>query len=458
MDTGALVLDAGKLKVCRLLRKKTTLKFYRVGNPRTHLDLVEKTISGGAIGIYVHVPFCRSICMFCPYFRGVLRDMRELEKYFGALLKEVDVYGKLLEEKSLRVVEIHVGGGTPSLVPPRMYRELVDRLSRFFDVKCGIGIEVNPEDFRYYEDVEKLYSASVDEVSIGVQSFDERVLRSLGRKHLPEDGIRAIENSLKAGFKWVNVDIMFLTPSIRGYVELTLGEKLKAFREDLEKCYELGVHQVTFYSTVVPRSSPGYKLVELRKVHQELDSIDAFIDEAVDFAEDRGLHLVRVYSISKKRYEYATVNLEMVGPLIGFGASAWSNTGLYQYVNLHDVPEYISTIERNELPAVYSRSLSPSSRTWRLFLDQLSTVKVSGEVFKSIGLKSVPLKVKLFLKIMELNGIVKRAGNAYKLTRRGIREVYKSVMNYVIEVPVKATEVFTQISKSKNYPEVVEIK
>ncbi|MEM4469823.1 MAG: hypothetical protein QXF73_03100, partial [Desulfurococcaceae archaeon] len=74
------------------------------------------------------------------------------------------------------------------------------------------------------------------------------------------------------------------------------------------------------------------------------------------------------------------------------------------------------------------------------------------------GFKNMPLKVRFLLKAMELNGTVERVGGIYRLTRRGIKEVYKSVINYVIDVPVKATEMFTRISRSGKYPEVVEIK
>ncbi|MEM0285182.1 MAG: radical SAM protein [Sulfolobales archaeon] len=456
MNSGALALDRGKLRVCRLLKRIPILEFYRVVDPRAHLDLVKNTI-GKTIGIYVHVPFCRSTCMFCPYNRYVLRSRDEVEKYFRALTREVGIYGKLMEGAGLRVVEMHVGGGTPSLVSPKLYAELLRHLSQFFEVRCGLGIEVNPEDFRRYEDVEEFYSAGVDEVSIGVQSFDKRVLKSLGRKHLPEDSVNAIRNSLEAGFKWVSVDLMFLAPSINGYVELTLGEKIEAFRRDLEKSYELGVHQITFYPTVIPWYSPGYRLVELGRVRQEVDSIDRFVDEAMDFAEDRGLHIARVYSISSKPYEYATVNLEMVGPLLGFGAGAWSNTGLYQYVNLHSVSHYISAIERDALPAMYSRNMSASSRAWRLFFDQLTTARVDEEAFRSIGLKGMPLKMKLLLKVMELNSLVRRDGSTHRLTRRGIKEVYKFVTNYIIEVPIKATGLFIQVSRSEDYPEVVKL-
>lgn len=457
MDSGAPILGARKLKVSKLLAVKAVPRFYRVDDPRVHLNNFKET-TGNAVGIYVHIPFCRSLCMFCPYFKDVLRDYRELEAYFKALLKEVEVYGKLLEEKNPSIVEIHVGGGTPSLVPPRLYRELADSLSQFFNVKCGISIEANPEDLRSYRAVEELYSVGIDEVSIGVQSFDERVLRSLGRKHSTEDSAKAVENSIKAGYKWVNVDLMFLAPNIRGYAELTLEEKLEAFRKDLERGHELGAHQITFYPTIIPSSSPGYRLVELGKVSQELDYVDAFIDMALDFVKDKNLYLVRVYSASRKRYEYATVNLEMVGPLIGLGAGAWGNTGLYQYVNIHDVVTYISTTEKGLPPAAYSRNLSLASRTWRLFFDQLSTAEVREDLFKFTGFKNMPLKVRFLLKAMELNGTVERVGGIYRLTRRGIKEVYKSVINYVIDVPVKATEMFTRISRSGKYPEVVEIK
>lgn len=292
--------------------------------------------------------------MFCPYFRDVLREKYDLEKYFNALFKEIEMYGKFLEGRNLNVVEIHVGGGTPSLVPPKFYKELAIHLEQFFNVRCGIGIEVNPEDFVRYEDVEGLSEAGVDEVSIGVQSFNVRILRSIGRKHSPEDSVKAIENSLKAGFKWINVDLMFLTPNIKGYVELTLEEKLKAFKEDIERSYELGVHQITFYSTVIPMQSPGHKLIKHGKLSQELDFLDLFIDKALDFIEDRHLYLTRVYSASRKRYEYTTVNLEMVGPLIGFGASSWSNTGLYQYINIHNILDYVDLTKSGIIPAIYT--------------------------------------------------------------------------------------------------------
>jgi oxygen-independent coproporphyrinogen-3 oxidase len=443
------VLDSAVLRTHWLLRRKPSkVVFSRVDNVRQHLERVESTISEKSIGIYVHIPYCRAICMFCPYFRVVLKSREELSTYLDAVLSELELYGRALRDLGLNVVEIHVGGGTPSLAPPAFYKRLLESLSEFFNVKTGIGIEVNPEDFRDYKLVEEYYASGVDEVSIGVQSFNERVLKSLSRKHSPRDNVLAVENSVKAGFKWINVDLMFLTPSIKGYIEMSFEEKLKAFRRDLEESLELGVHQITFYSTIIPKQSSGYKLVELKKLSQEVDLIDQFVEEVLNFAEEYKLHLTRVYSLSKKPYEYATVNLEMIGPLVGLGASAWSNTGLYQYVNVHSVPEYTRLLREGRVPVVYARSLSASSRVWRLFFDQLSSGVIREDVFRSLKLK-IPLELKLLVKLMELSGLLERTSSGYKLTKRGVVEVYKSVINYVVEIPVKLTGVLASLDPNR---------
>jgi len=443
------VLDSAVLRTHWLLRRKPSkVAFSRVDNVRQHFERVESTISEKSIGIYVHIPYCRSTCMFCPYFRVVLKSREELNAYLNAVLSELELYGRALRDLDLNVVEIHVGGGTPSLAPPAFYKRLLESLSEFFNVKTGIGIEVNPEDFRDYKLVEEYYASGVDEVSIGVQSFSERVLKSLSRKHSPKDNVLAVENSVKAGFKWINVDLMFLTPSIKGYIEMSFEEKLKAFRRDLEESLELGVHQITFYPTIIPKQSPGYKLVELKKLSQEVDLIDQFIEEALNFAEEYKLHLTRVYSLSRKPYEYATVNLEMIGPLIGLGASAWSNTGLYQYINVHSVPEYVRLLREGRVPVVYARGLSASSRVWRLFFDQLSSGVIREEVFRSLKLK-IPLELKLLVKLMELSGLLEKASSGYKLTKRGVVEVYKSVVNYVVEIPVKLTGVLASLNSNR---------
>ena len=450
-----MVLSSGNLKVHWLLRRPARMELFKVGDAGLHTKMVRESMRDRRIGVYVHIPYCRTTCPFCPYFKTVLRSRDEVEKYLRAVVGEIDFYGRLLEGGGYEVVEIHVGGGTPSLVPASFFKELYEKLSEYFTLKTNIGIEANPEDLTSSEYAGELYKNEVGEVSIGAQSFNEKVLKALGRKHTVEDNVRAVENAVKAGFKWVNVDLMFLPPSIRGYVEISPEEGLTIFEDDLERALELGAHQITFYPTIIPRHSPGFKLVEQGRIAQDERLVDKFVERALDFAENKKLRLVRVYSISREQYEYATVNLEMVGPLLGLGAGAWSNTGLYQYINVHDVQSYVRLVNEGRPPAVYYRSLEKSTIAWRVLFDQLSSGVVKTRLFNELGVEKIPYSIRAFLELATLAGLLEKRGGDYYLTRKGVVEVYKSVINYVVEIPVKATMILEKYSRQESMPDKI---
>lgn len=443
-----MIIGVDDLKVHWLFKPRMRVKFLEISSLEEHAKYVRESLGGREIGIYIHIPFCKSTCMFCPYFREVIANARQLEDYLEALLHEIRTYGKLLEDRDLRVIELHVGGGTPSLVPPAFYRRLVEELSTYFDIRTSLAIEVNPEDFKNKQVVEEFYSAGVEEVSIGVQSFNKEVLKALGRKHTPEDSTKAVENALQAGFKWVNIDLMFLPPSIKGFVEMNLSDKLVAFKSDLEKAIELGVHQVTYYPTIIPMGSPGYKLVELGKLTQEGEHMGEFVKLALNTLSARGMHMVRIYSFSKKMYEYATVNLEIMGPLLGFGVSAWSNTGTYQYVNIHSINKYVEAARTGRYPVTRYRTFKSTTRAWRLFVDQMITAgRMRKDAYTLIGEKGFPVPIKLTLFLMKLLGFAEDVGDKYELTRKGIVEAYKALIDYVIRVPIYYTWYFKHLEQ-----------
>jgi oxygen-independent coproporphyrinogen-3 oxidase len=102
------IMNSGVLRTHRLLwRKPSRVVFNRFNNMKQHLEIVKSTISEKSIGVYVHIPYCRAICMFCPYFRVVLKSREELGNYLNAVLSELRLYGKVLRDLDLNVVEIH---------------------------------------------------------------------------------------------------------------------------------------------------------------------------------------------------------------------------------------------------------------------------------------------------------------------------------------------------------------
>ncbi len=339
---------------------------------KDHFEAIRETIRSREIGIYIHFPFCKAVCLFCPYFRVIWNEKR-FKAYYNALINEIRVYGENLKDLNLNVVEIHAGGGTPSIAPPYFWKEVLDVINEYFNIKdgIGVGIEANPEDFANEDKVYRFIDSGVYEVSIGGQSFNQKVLRVLGRKHSSTEIEKAIENAQNAGYKWINVDLMYMPPSIKSIIEFSLDELINIFKKDLESLIEFNIDQITYYPTLIPINSVGWKLAEKGMLRQPIEYFDKFIETALSAFENTGYEMRRVYAFSKKGYEYATVNLEMIGPLIGFGPSAWSNTGYYQYVNVHSIDEYVDSLINLKLPHILSRRISRTSALIRFIFDQL---------------------------------------------------------------------------------------
>lgn len=172
------------------------------------------TLREREIAVYIHIPFCRGTCLYCPYVRFPIgKDSKILSKYVNALVSKIKIYGKLLKNLDLKVMDVHAGGETPSLLNGKHIKEILDALVENFGAEPKIAIEANPEDLCNEDHVFDLVDAGVNEVSLGVQSFNEKMLRNLGRRHTVEDSLKAIENLRNAGVKYLNIDMMYMIPS-----------------------------------------------------------------------------------------------------------------------------------------------------------------------------------------------------------------------------------------------------
>ncbi|MCT4585771.1 MAG: radical SAM protein [Peptostreptococcaceae bacterium] len=132
------------------------------------------------LGLYIHIPFCKKLCSFCPY-QKVLYEKELAKNYKDALIKEIKLVGESLETKK-EIESLYFGGGTPSLLIDYI-KEILDTLDLYFDIKNGIGIELHPNDVD--EDlVKKIKELNINMISLGIQSFDTGVLNVLGRKNI----------------------------------------------------------------------------------------------------------------------------------------------------------------------------------------------------------------------------------------------------------------------------------
>ena len=162
--------------------------------------------------IYVHVPFCHRKCTYCAFYSKVESGTWKVESYVDALLQEMEVRKG---EQAHPIRTVYFGGGTPSILPIEQLTRIVAGLRRCFDLSQveEMTLEANPEDLKP-EYLSALRELGFNRLSIGIQSFDDRVLRMLNRRHTAAQAITAVENARTAGFDNISVDFIFGLPEI----------------------------------------------------------------------------------------------------------------------------------------------------------------------------------------------------------------------------------------------------
>ena len=198
-----------------------------------------------SFGVYIHVPFCRSKCPYCDFYSVLLRDSETKEKYTDAVVSEIRGFGRFFSDDADRVFmkeapdSIYFGGGTPSLLEPIRIREIMKACDDTFGKAKvrEVTLEANPGTVD--RDSLKGYRAmGVNRLSLGVQSFDDGILKKLGRTHKTEGSLRAFEDARTAGFRNISIDLIF-------GIE---GQTMDIWEESLRKALGLDPEHISLYS------------------------------------------------------------------------------------------------------------------------------------------------------------------------------------------------------------------
>ena len=195
--------------------------------------------------LYFHVPFCKRICTYCDFYK--VGAVALIPKVVEQMHAELERRAPYLKERSL--TSIYFGGGTPSLLSPEQVEGLITHARQLFDCTqvSEITLEANPDDITA-EYAAKLGSTSVNRVSLGLQSFDDRVLRFMNRRHTADEAEAAVSRLRKAGCDNISVDIIF---GVAGF-----GDKWLA--QSVARAIELGVEHISAYHlTVEERTKLG---------------------------------------------------------------------------------------------------------------------------------------------------------------------------------------------------------
>ena len=184
------------------------------------------------LGLYIHIPFCRSLCGFCPYCKTVY-EKKKAALYTEALLNEIDLVGGSAGADKKEVTSLYFGGGTPALLSNDIKR-IIERLEQYFTITEGIGLEMHPHDVTA-EKLAVLKDAGVTKISIGIQSFQPEYLNMLGRTQT--DYNAAFEALSKVSFETVSMDFIFALP----------GQTAEMLEKDIETAFSNGANHIAIY-------------------------------------------------------------------------------------------------------------------------------------------------------------------------------------------------------------------
>jgi oxygen-independent coproporphyrinogen-3 oxidase len=364
--------------------------------------------------VYIHIPFCRSLCPYCPYNR-VIFDARQASDYVQALHREIDRYHDLVGD--LEIGSVYIGGGTPTTVIDEL-GPLIEHLRKQFRYGSVIAVETTPDDLGK-ANTKKLREAGVDLLSIGVQSFDDRYLKLVGRRH--RSGILAdvIARALAAGFDSVNLDLMFALP----------GQTTDEALADLDTAIGLGAEQVTLYPLFTfPYSSVGRHLrlrnVDFSKLGERRRMYRAIYEDALA----RGFEPVSVWGFRKGEAPcFSSVTRDNY---IGLGAGAATCLpGIFCF-NTFSVPAYIQQCSAQESAVSLQMKMSPSLARFYWLYWRLYEARVPKDGFTRRF--ATDAKLRWLLRLAVQLQLVADEENQYALTERGAFWIHLMQNYYVL--------------------------
>ena len=284
-------------------------------------------------GLYIHVPFCKSKCVYCGFYSTV--NHREIEKFLSALSEEIDLRKEESAGKTIRTV--YFGGGTPSLLPPSQLQYILDGIHRHYNIDpdAEITIEANPEQLAL-DYCEELKTLGFNRISIGIQSFHDEILQFLGRKHTAKEALQAVENAHNAGFDNISIDLIY------GVNERDNTLWLK----ELETAFAMPIRHFSAYALTVEENSLLYRRIRQHKTvepDEDLASVQyAILSEAV--AKSRfAQYEVSNFAVNGWESRHNSAYWDRT-PYLGLGPAAHSFDGTHRSWNAPTLPDYFAQI------------------------------------------------------------------------------------------------------------------
>jgi oxygen-independent coproporphyrinogen-3 oxidase len=315
--------------------------------------------TGNVNALYVHVPFCFHKCHYCDFYSITRQTPQRMERFVDRVLTEADGWTTGQRGPNLRPSTIFFGGGTPSLLPLEAMRRLLIGLRERFDFSAvqEWTVEVNPAtaDGDYCL---MLAEHGVNRLSFGAQSFDRAELALLERHHDPDDVPRSLELARAAGFRRLNLDLIFALP----------GQSLQSWMASLERAISLGVDHLSCYALTYEQNTPMAVRLRMKQFEPAADALEL---EMLHATRDR-LRAANLPAYEVSNFAAAgqaclhNLNYWTGGDYIGLGPSAASHVAGTRWRSRPHLGEWERAVDDQQLPVIEVETLSPLQRAGEL--------------------------------------------------------------------------------------------
>lgn len=349
-------------------------------------------------GIYLHIPFCSRKCEYCDFCTYVNME-KHYEKYTDYLIKEIQMYPKYLYDT------IYFGGGTPSLLPIELLKRIMNELN--YTEKSEITLELNPNDMKK-EKLRELREIGINRLSIGIQSFNDEVLKFIGREHSGKDAIRVFQEAREVGFDNITIDLMFGIPV----------QTISDVKNDLNIIKQIQPDNVSIYSLIWEEGTVFWSKLQkgiLKEIDQDVEA--EMYEMIIDFFDKNGFEHYEISNFSRNR-KFGRHNLKYweCEEFIGVGMSAASYYSNKRYSNVRTFKKYYDLIDSQKVPG--------DEKTVEI-VDEFEKIKLKSMLGLRLVKKGIDFKdihddyKKSAVKLVE-RGLLQLKNDKLTLTRKGL--------------------------------------
>jgi oxygen-independent coproporphyrinogen-3 oxidase len=354
--------------------------------------------------LYIHIPYCIRKCLYCDFLSLPFNE-QAVRRYVESLCKELEI--KRNSAGILRT--IFIGGGTPTLLPEDCFKQLFSCLRGNFHLspEIEISVEANPGTVNSSK-IESLLSLGINRMSVGIQSFHNNELKTLGRIHTADEAIDALRLIKNSGFKNFSVDLMYGIP----------GQAIGAWEETLSSAFELSPSHISSYELTAEEGTSLWRLIKdnaLRMPEEGL-VLDMY-NFAIDFLQGRGYEQYEISNFALPVYRCLhNLNYWDRGEYIGAGAGAHSFIQGVRSQNTGDIKTYIESLSNDIVPETETGEISAEDALKEfIFLGLRKTEGLS--LAQAINIR--PDFIKACEELIDSNYLV-ISGNHLRVTREGL--------------------------------------